>query len=240
MEGVRAADLFAVWERGDAESPAQRALALLLLTDPRADPVTTSVGNRDARLLGLCTTARGPALAAEATCPGCGEALELEVDAAELAGAATATVEPELTWQGDGYAVRFRAPTAVDVAALPRRGEPSAGRALLERCVVAAAHNGSRLEPAELPPQVIAAVEEAMSAADPGAEIILSLACPACAGTWTEVLDPSTFAWAAVEETVLRLVDEVHALALAYGWREEDILALSPARRRLYLEALAV
>jgi hypothetical protein len=29
---------------------------------------------------------------------------------------------------------------------------------------------------------------------------------------------------------------EVDALARAYGWREADILALSPARRAAYLE----
>jgi hypothetical protein len=31
---------------------------------------------------------------------------------------------------------------------------------------------------------------------------------------------------------------EVHILASAYGWREDDILAMSPARRRIYLEML--
>jgi hypothetical protein len=31
----------------------------------------------------------------------------------------------------------------------------------------------------------------------------------------------------------------VHTLASAYGWGEQDILGLSPIRRRCYLEALA-
>ena len=43
--------------------------------------------------------------------------------------------------------------------------------------------------------------------------------------TVTETYD----AWA------LRTLAEVHRLASAYGWREQDILALSPARRQLYL-----
>jgi hypothetical protein len=29
---------------------------------------------------------------------------------------------------------------------------------------------------------------------------------------------------------------EVHTLAWAYGWREADILAMSPARRQFYIE----
>ena len=33
-----------------------------------------------------------------------------------------------------------------------------------------------------------------------------------------------------------RLVADVHALAYAYGWREGDVLALTPARREVYLE----
>jgi len=35
---------------------------------------------------------------------------------------------------------------------------------------------------------------------------------------------------------VRRLLVEVHALASAYGWSEQEILSLSDARRRLYLE----
>jgi hypothetical protein len=31
-------------------------------------------------------------------------------------------------------------------------------------------------------------------------------------------------------------VREVHLLASAYGWRESDILAMTPWRRQLYLE----
>jgi hypothetical protein len=29
---------------------------------------------------------------------------------------------------------------------------------------------------------------------------------------------------------------DVHALASAYGWREADVLAMSPMRRQVYLE----
>jgi hypothetical protein len=35
---------------------------------------------------------------------------------------------------------------------------------------------------------------------------------------------------------VRRLLREVHTLALAYGWREADILNMSARRRRFYLE----
>ena len=34
----------------------------------------------------------------------------------------------------------------------------------------------------------------------------------------------------------VRLLGEVHELASAYGWREHDVLALSPWRRQAYLQ----
>ena len=36
-----------------------------------------------------------------------------------------------------------------------------------------------------------------------------------------------------------RLLMEVHLLARAYGWREADILGMSPARRNAYLQRVA-
>ena len=40
-------------------------------------------------------------------------------------------------------------------------------------------------------------------------------------------------------DKVARILREVHTLAAAYGWSEAEILALSPARRRVYLELAA-
>ena len=33
-----------------------------------------------------------------------------------------------------------------------------------------------------------------------------------------------------------RTLRDVHVLARAYGWREADVLALSPTRRQIYVE----
>ena len=44
------------------------------------------------------------------------------------------------------------------------------------------------------------------------------------------------FLWDEVDVRARRLLDEVHALAGAYGWSEQRILALSEARRRAYLD----
>ena len=39
-----------------------------------------------------------------------------------------------------------------------------------------------------------------------------------------------------MEGRAKRLLMDVHLLARAYGWSEAEVLALSPARRRFYLE----
>ncbi len=75
-----------------------------------------------------------------------------------------------------------------------------------------------------------------LAEADPGAELLLELLCPACGHAWDEALDVASFFWAELDVQARRLLREVHVLARAYAWREADILALSPRRRRLYLE----
>ena len=50
------------------------------------------------------------------------------------------------------------------------------------------------------------------------------------------MFDVAAFLWAAVERWALLTLRDVHQLALAYGWGEGDVLALSPLRRQLYLE----
>jgi hypothetical protein len=246
MRMLADADLLALWDRCHGQAPGRRAAALLAAAEPGADPAALPAGHRDAALLRLHARALGGRLEAVATCPACGERLEVALDAAELAAAggpapaaelaaAGPALPGELVVRAAGHEVRFRAPTAADLAALPRDGAE-----LLARCVTASRRlpDGAAVEAAALPEPVRAAVEQAMAAADPAAELDLALSCPACGHGWSEALDPVEFVWVAVEAQARRLAGEVHALAGAYGWSEAEILAQRPARRRLYLEVL--
>ncbi len=78
----------------------------------------------------------------------------------------------------------------------------------------------------------------ALSEVDPQADIRLDLTCAVCGHAWAAPFDVPAHVWADVDACARGLLAEVHALAQAYGWREEDILALSPARRHFYLEAI--
>src|SRR5207248_743788 len=76
-----------------------------------------------------------------------------------------------------------------------------AGRAelvLLARCVRSARGPGGPVAPAVLPEPVRAAVADAMAAADPLAEVLLDLACPACEAPVLAEIDVAAFVWAEV------------------------------------------
>jgi hypothetical protein len=71
---------------------------------------------------------------------------------------------------------------------------------------------------------------------DPQAEMLLDLSCPTCGHAWQAVFEIVTFLWTEIRVRARRLLREVDALARAYGWAEGDILAMSEARRGLYLQ----
>jgi hypothetical protein len=65
---------------------------------------------------------------------------------------------------------------------------------------------------------------------------LLSSACPHCGRAWSAFLDVASFVWREVETWAQRTLQEIHLLARAYGWREIDILTLTPTRRQAYLQ----
>jgi hypothetical protein len=74
-----------------------------------------------------------------------------------------------------------------------------------------------------------------MAEADPQANVQLAITCPVCSKHWQAGFDIVSFFWNEIDAWAHRLLQEVHTLASAYGWREADILAMSPWRRQCYL-----
>jgi hypothetical protein len=239
MHGLNAAQLLAVWERGLAQTPAGRTQVLLAAACPETPSEALSIGQRDARLLALREQTFGPQLDACARCPACAESLELSFRAEDVRVPAV-EVPREFAVQRSGYELRFRLPTQADLEEVCGRGDvPTARMRLLERCLLTARRSGLDVAADQLPEDVVQAVDQAMAAADPQADVRLALACPACGHQWQEVFDIGLFLWSEVHSWALRLLREVHTLATAYGWSEADILALSPQRRRMYLELVS-
>ncbi len=239
MRSIRASELLAVWEHGQRLSPARRALALLATTEPETpidDLARLSIGARDARLLALREVLFGPRLEGRTTCAGCGKPLAVDFRTPDIRRRPVMPAQNAGMVQHDGYEVRFRLPDSTDLLSIAEEGDAgSALSALRERCVLGAAAGGESRPAFGLPPAVAAALEERMACLDPDADIQLALRCPDCGHGWEARFDIVSFLWTELDAWARRLLGQVHELAAAYGWREGDILALSPLRRQLYL-----
>ena len=61
-------------------------------------------------------------------------------------------------------------------------------------------------------------------------------ACASCGHRHEVAFDIASFFWGEIDAWASRTFLDVHALAKAYGWREAEILAMSPRRRQHYLD----
>ena len=95
--------------------------------------------------------------------------------------------------------------------------------------------DGDDVPVASLPETVTEALASTMAEADPQGDVELALECPACGHAWRAGFDVASFLWAELDAWSRRTLDDVHVLASAYGWSENEILALGP-RRQHYLE----
>jgi T4 bacteriophage base plate protein len=235
-------DLLQVWEWGENQHPVDLALMLLAAAFPDIAPeqlAKLSIGQRDTLLLSLREQTFGSQLASVATCPNCGDRLELNFNVAEIRVSPETEPEEVLSMNVADYQVRFRLPNSLDLAAIAGYLDPiAAQQKLLENCLLEANRNGEPQSVQELPSNVVAAIAERMEEADPQADVQLAIACPACTHQWQATFDIVSYFWREINARSQRILQEVHALALAYGWREADILAMSPRRRQLYLEML--
>lgn len=241
MRPLSAAALLATWEAGQEQHPLDRALTVLAAASPpatRAELAALPLAERDRRLLRLRTATLGPTLAAYAECPGCGERLEFSLDSGPLLPS-DAEEAPGGAWEayGGGVRMRFRLPDSRDLAAAARCGDVAAARSVLvERCLLEVRGADGADPPGALPDEAVAALAARMDELSPGADVSLALSCPACGTAWQAPLDVPAFFWAELSVRARRVLREVDTLARAYHWAEAEILALTPARRRAYLE----
>jgi hypothetical protein len=235
---LAAGDWLRAWERAQSLPPALRPCAWLapLLDDAdgggQARAERLAVGRRDARLLALHAALFGPRLQAVAACPRCGERVEFELDTRTLsvdADDAEATA-PVRTCHA-GRWIEARLPDSRDLLALESCASEGDARALLvRRCV-----SGEEASTDDWSAELIDSLSRAMADADPQSVTELAVRCFACGHEWQEDLDIARFVAAAFDQWAEHLLDDVHMLASAYGWREADILALPAARRARYL-----
>lgn len=236
--------LLSIWDSHQDAHPIQRALAALAAVWPEVGVqgwAGAPVGQRDSCLLDLHDKLFGPTLATTARCPRCDERLESTFSTGDVrvrAPAPSGADPGPYRLHENGYDVDYRLPSSADLLAVEAGGGDSetGARELLRRCVLGARRDGRALAPEALPGEIVAHLDEQMTSRDPGAEIRLNLGCPTCDHRWQVTFDIVSYFCGELGDWAQRTLLEIHALASAYGWSEGQILALSPARRQLYVD----
>ncbi|MFE2725536.1 hypothetical protein [Kitasatospora sp. NPDC059327] len=227
------AGLLAVWEAGRGTDSARRALVLAAAGG--ADPSVVAdlpVGACRGLVLALRERCFGPLLPCAVTCPCCHQELELELTAEDVRAGAP---DGDRRLRVEGFEIEFRLITGRDLLTVGA-GTPDARRALLGRVLTSAVARGRQVAPEDLPDAVLDALSGALSAQDPQADVRLDLDCVVCGHAWVSPFDITAHLWAELDSYARRLVHDVHVLASAYGWSEDEVLAIGPARRQSYLE----
>jgi hypothetical protein len=244
MRALAGEVLLAAWEQS---APSHELLRpLMVLSAAYADAGPTQLGalpiaERNLMLLRLHRLSFGPVLRVFGVCQQCGARLEFEVPVAEM----TAHVEGRsaadpIVWSEDGRQYRLR-PVSTDdlVATLSALDLDAAQELLLRRCLEVSppVETGQPAGTPAVPvsPAVLRRFEELHAAA----ELSCAIECPSCACREVLDFDIARFLWAEVQTAARRLLGEIHELASAYGWSQQDIAAMSPTRRRAYLELLS-
>ena len=246
MRALTSREILEVWEKGESQALQDRAISLLAMVCPglsRDRLGMLTVSERDRFLLELRERTFGSTLKGFALCPGCGERLEFTLAVSDIRqppAEDSAGKEHLLELPEADIRLRFRVPNGLDLATVSScESVQEAKGLLLERCVLEATQYGKSIKLRGLPSEIIDHLSARLSELEPQAEVLLDLQCSVCPNRWQMMLDILSYFWTEISVEAKRLLREVHRLASAYGWREEDILSMSQTRRRFYLEILA-
>ena len=233
-------DLVAVWEAGQHRHDADRALIVLSHAHPDADwddLADLPLGQRDGLLLQVRQALFGSRLDIGVRCRRCSERLEFDSSIDELLPAHWAPTGPSrLQVRVADTRIEARPICTRDLVQLaPRQTEADARRILIQSSVLSARGETGDIAAADLPAPALEALAEALTEADPLADIEFQLDCPNCQDRWILIFDIVPFLWRELAQVAQSLLDEVYDIAVHLGWSQSEILSLSPARRAYYL-----
>jgi hypothetical protein len=172
----------------------------------------------------------GDGVLSEGRCPqaGCAERVDVSFSSLTYLAHHRARRPRNVSMSDDGWyrlagsQVRFRIPSVADLLAAEDSADPAA--TLASRC----------LAPLELPARAARAVDRALAALAPSLEGPVGGHCPACGAQMALRFDPLTYTLLELRDAFAGIYRETHALASAYGWPEETILAQPRSRRQRY------
>lgn len=241
MNALSTNDILLIWDRGQDLGSIDRALAILSVAAPTltyAELLALPIGERDRRLLQLRKQTYGAVAHGFADCPACNEGMEFDLPLEELLGQEAATEDAAgIPFRHNNLSMKLRRISSGDLAAmLSSTAQHEARRTALRSCIIEFDPVQASNSYDELPDELFISLERRLAAADPFAELLFDMACPVCGHIWAAVFDIASFFWTELAAHATRLLQEVHQLARAYGWREAEIIALSARRRSFYLD----
>lgn len=228
------AQLLDAWDEAAAVPSAARGAVLIVHGRRHSLDAVLDLPLGEASVLAARLYAKefGDEVEALLPCEGCGELLEVGLSVSllyEPGEPSTGGAERRVVTAAGELTVR--PPTTRDLLAVG--GRPGPGPALLARCVSDA--SGTPVDPAALDADTLELLDSLAEELAGAAGGVVRTSCPCCSAEARASVDMGGLLWDRVSAAAPELLAEVAALASAFGWRESDVLALSPARRRAYL-----
>ena len=242
MYPVTTIDLVSSWESCLGLPMHECAVMLLQTAFPSTSPESLAVqpiGMRDSLLMDFRKWIFGEEIEIVTQCPDCQESLEIAFPISTIhLPEAQPPLEP-LSVQHDDIQVLYRLPNSFDLQYLYYNPEHAGDiSSILKRCVLEARRIDKPVPFEELPETLLSDLAALMEEADPQGKTELSLSCAACDHNWVSLFDIVSFFWQELDNFVRHILQDVHIIASKYGWREKDILSMSPYRRRIYLNMI--
>lgn len=230
--------LLAACEQAHGEPAVLRAITLLAAALPeyaREQLLQWPIAQRNRLLLQLHRISFGLSLEGYAACTQCGTGMELHLAVADVLEDIDENRLPaRLEWLDADQPRSMRQATSADLlAAAQMPSDAMAEERLLLRCL-----GMDESSAPTLPPDAMQAARMRFEQLHAASQLHCVMHCPECDHEATWELDPAHFVWREAQHAAGRLLNDIHVLALNYGWSEADIAAMNPRRRETYLELL--
>jgi hypothetical protein len=235
------ANLLEAWESAQYLAPSDRALKFLSFASPASEANAVeelTIGERDLRLMRFRKGLFGSKLEVQMPCGACGQNMEATLDLDSFAAPLEPPDKDDRLVNIKGRSLRIRAPKVKDVKEISGAADRSSiVKGLLASCVRTA--NGTALDPELLDAEEISQIGDCMAQLDSSADIVVALTCPHCGATAQWSFDIAHVLFREFDHFARQLLGDIHLIAAAYGWPESEILSISAARRRAYLDLIA-
>jgi hypothetical protein len=238
------AQLLNAWEQGFDQTLQVKAFKLFELARPdltESQALGMSVGSRDSTLIDFRRRIFGRSADVVATCTSCNEQFEATLDLAEMQFGNKLDASDPFHVELEGYSLLLRTPRVVDLISLSKDDDKSAIREnILSNCIITAMTPANELaNPRTLPNSVKQLIDQRLASHDSAADITLEFSCPHCEKHSSQIFDIVTLLVKEVQNWARGMLQDIHALARAYGWSEDSILSMSAARRQTYIDLVS-